>query len=274
MDVDVAQRWSERRPRWVASRQVIDPDRYHVEKIGDADARRFLEREHYSGTMGASRLTVGLFRREAGGVRRLSGVAVFGFLMQPAAANRWCDQECEDVPELNRLACLPEVEFNGESFFVAKALTLLREKMPRARALISYSDPVPRVSTCGRMVLIGHVGQVYQALGMRFVGRSSARTLLLDQNGKVISGRSLSKLRNAERGQEYVARQLECAGAPARRFGEEGPDYLERALREGPFRRLRHPGNLVYVSALDQSRQTISGLAPGLPYLKRRDLGL
>jgi hypothetical protein len=41
-------------------------------------------------------------------------------------------------------------------------------------------------------------------------------------------------------------RQLVDLGAPARFLFEDGASYVSRALREGSFRRVRHPGNHVF----------------------------
>ena len=62
----------------------------------------------------------------------------------------------------------------------------------------------------------------------------------------MISERSLSKLKNDESGAAGAYRMLLEAGAAARRFDESGKDYVERALREGPFSKVKHPGNLVW----------------------------
>lgn len=64
----------------------------------------------------------------------------------------------------------------------------------------------------------------------------------------------------------------EGSGAPARRLGEEGLDYVARALQEGPFRHIAHPGNLAYVWPTRRaSRSTIQGLPVSKPYPKGRD---
>lgn len=274
VDVGLSQRWNKKRSSWAPLRPVIDRDRYEVSVINDATARAFSQTHHYQGQIGPLRAAFGLFRREARGEKTLVGIAAFGVLMQPAAAERWCSLGCLEVPDLNRLCLLDSVEYNAESFFVARAMRMLRERVKGVRAIISYTDPVPRYASNGRQVLRGHVGQCYQALNMRYVGRSASRTLIQDREGRVVSARALSKLKNGERGADYVARQLFMAGAPPRHWGESGREYHDRALAEGPFVRIRHPGNLVYVHALDASRAVLDGLAPGLPYLKRIDLNL
>lgn len=90
-----------------------------------------------------------------------------------------------------------------------------------------------------------HWGTIYQASNAAYAGRSSPRTLVLDDRGRVINGRALTKIRKQERGWEGAARRLLDAGAPPRRPHEEPAAWVARALMD--FRRVRHPGNLAYV---------------------------
>ena len=151
---------------------------------------------------------------------------------------------------LGRLVLLDEVEGNGESWFLARAFEHLRRELPEVRGVVSYSDPLPRVTEAGAVVTPGHVGVIYQALNGVYLGRGGARHLWLDRWGRVVSGRALSKIRNGEVGEAYAYRQLLGMGAPTRKAGEGGREYVARALAEGPFRRLWHPGNHCYAWAL------------------------
>lgn len=152
---------------------------------------------------------------------------------------------------LSRLVLLDDVPANGESWFVARALRLLRAEKPDVGAVVSYSDPVVRTTLDGARVMPGHVGTVYQALNAMHVGRSRKETVILDRDGVVVDRRGImSKLRNDEQGAAYAYARLTAAGAPPRRPLEGGVAYVERALREGPFRRFRHPGNHTYVWTL------------------------
>jgi hypothetical protein len=103
---------------------------------------------------------------------------------------------------------------------------------------------------------------LYQAFNGRYLGRSGAETLHLGPDGRVISRRALSKLRNDERGARYAYQQLLAAGAPPRRPLEEGPAYVARALAEGPFRRVRHPGNHVYAWSLSSRARVAASIGP------------
>ena len=62
-------------------------------------------------------------------------------------------------------------------------------------------------------------------------------------------------------------------GAPPLKAGESGARYLERALIEGPFRRIRHRGNHRYVllPSCPRLRRKIIAAFPSLPYPKRTD---
>ena len=76
-----------------------------------------------------------------------------------------------------------------------------------------------------------------------------------------MNARSLSKLRNDERGRDGVEAELRRLGAPPRRPHESGAAYAKRALREGPFRRVPHPGCHVYAWALRGNRALHANLA-------------
>src|SRR3546814_10515239 len=86
----------------------------------------------------------------------------------------------------------------SESFLVARAFRLLRREKPEILSVISYADPVRRVDADGHVFLPGHVGGLYSVMGSRCIGRSSACTDLILPDGRPISSRAISKIRNAE----------------------------------------------------------------------------
>lgn len=240
-----SQRWRDRREKRVPAGPLIDPAAYTVAAIEEREARPFVVQHHYSGSFPAARLSVGLMRG-----RELAGVAVFSVPMNNLAVPRWADLDNPNAgAELGRLVLLDDVPGNGESWFMARALReLVREK--RLEAVISYSDPVPRVSATGEVVKPGHIGIVYQALSATYRGLSGKRTGYLAPCGRPISGRALSKVRLGERGAGAVIEQLADLGAPIRGPHEDGRAYLDRLDAEGWLRRYRHPGNHAYVFPL------------------------
>lgn len=254
-----SQRWRAHRDSYRPAGEVIDTSKYGVDPISECLAKEFVKAHHYSGTFPAAVFRVGLFRW--GG--ELVGCAVFSTPQQARAISSWTgtDAGCE----LGRFVLLDDVEANGETWFLRRAFKLLRKHKPHIDTVLSYSDPVRRANLEGRIVLPGHVGCIYQAFNGRYMGRSSARTLVLKPDGQNINGRALSKIRRDERGADYAYEQLLKAGAPRRKALESGAAYVKRALHEGPFRRVRHPGNHAYAWSLTKRHKL---QRPAKPYPK------
>lgn len=267
-----SQRWNERYSTLRSDHAVIDPARHEVAVISDRDARAFVERHHYSGSYPAARLAVGLFRKRSNWfAAELVGVAVYSVPMNQRVIPRYTGLAAASGVELGRFVLRDEVEQNGETWFLARAMRLLTESKPEVRAVVSYSDPARRHALSGELVMPGHVGLIYQASNARHVGRSEARWRWMAPDGSLLSRRTLSKIRRQERGHGYAREQLLRAGAPQPHPGEPPAEYVTRALTEGPFRRFRHPGNLAYVFAVGDRRQrraTIAGFADARPYPK------
>lgn len=240
------QRWNKRRDLYRPAGEPIDTARYGVDLISEGEAREFVETHHYAKSLPPTRVRVGLFRAHAFERSELVGVAVFSVPVQAKALACYFGVGNEAGVELGRLVLKDCVEANGETFFVSRACKLLKQELPEIRAVLSYSDPVERLNESGIVVKRGHYGTVYRGLSAAYMGRSSKRTLVLDRRGRVISERSLCKLKNDESGAGGAYRMLVDAGGPHRNHGESGKDYVERALREGPFTKMKHPGNLVW----------------------------
>lgn len=266
----VCQRWLNKRTSFRPAGEQFDPRRHEVVVLTEAQAKDFITRHHYSGSMPASRFRVGLMRKMPFGRDVLAGVAVFSVPMQAAVLSKHLKANTQSGAELGRFVLLDEVEGNGETWFLAAANRVLARETP-IRAVVSYSDPVARVDIDGHILKPGHIGVIYQASGFRMVGRSSPRTLVLTREGLVMSERALSKIRNQEQGHAYAYQQMVAAGAPKRQFGEDPREYVRRALQSGCFTRHRHPGNFVYTYAVgspQEKRRTTQGFPPALPYPK------
>jgi hypothetical protein len=150
--------------------------------------------------------------------------------------------------------------------------TLADGRTPRFPFSTSYSDPCPRPSF-DQIIFPGHVGIVYQAKNACYTGRSRSRSLCLTRSGAVLSDRALSKLRADDNDARHVYARLREHGAPPLKVGESGARYLQRALIEGPFRRIRHRGNHRYVlsPSCPSLRRKIVAAFPDLPYPKRTE---
>lgn len=239
----MTQRWREGRDSYRPAREPIDPSKYGVEPLAEREAKAFVLRHHYSGSYPAARVRYGLFRLRQFWAPELVGVCVLGVPAQQRTLPHYAPGAADGVV-LSRFVLLDDVEANGETWFLRRVFRDLRLNHKGLEAVISYSDPVKRTRADGFVVLPGHVGTIYQAFNGRYLGRSSAETLQLAPDGRVISRRALSKIRNDERGAAYAYRQLVEMGAPTRLPLEEGDAYVKRAL--SCFRKIRHPGNHVY----------------------------
>ncbi len=242
------QRWRHRRASYRPAGELIDVARHQVAPIAFGDAKRFVQAHHYSGTMPAAQLTLGLFAKASRfHAEQLAGVLVFSVPVQEASIPAWLNGLSPRAGvEIGRLVLSDSVPGNGETFMLGRAFRHLRNRMPHVDGVLSYCDPVERTDADGRVVKRGHIGTIYKAHNGRFAGTSSPRTLILARDGRCVSERALSKIRRAEQGADYATRQLVAMGAPARLPFEDGAAYLRRALSEGDFRRVRHPGNFVF----------------------------
>lgn len=269
----LCQRWRGRREHYRTGAERLDPSRYGVELIeGDALARAFIQEHHYSGSYPAALCRLGLYRTgPPGSGTQLVGVAVFSTPMNQKVVPARCGVPALHGVELGRFVLLDDVPGNGESWFLARAKRALLQARPQTRAIVSYSDPVARYRADGTQLKPGHIGVIYQATNATYVGRSGARTLLLDRSGQIISPRALAKLRAGDQGRDYAREQLTQLGAPPQHSQEPLREYVDRALvhlrARGYLRQLRHPGNHCYVWRLD------GGDVPGisLAYPKQRD---
>lgn len=268
------QRWRFGHDRYRPAGEVIDVSRYGVEVLSEREARAFVQTHHYSRSYPAARVAVGML--EARGVGRpvLCGVAVFSVPMSNAIIPRYTGLAAAQGVELGRLVLLDECPGNSESWFLGQAFSVLRAELPTVKAVLSYSDPVPRMLPDGRVLKAGHLGCCYKAHNGCYFGRSRGQHLVIARDGRVLSARTLSKLRNGERGADGAYRQLLAMGAPARRFGEDMRLYVERALAEGPFSRLKHPGNHCYAWAIgsrSERRRVERGFMTTQPYPRTVD---
>jgi hypothetical protein len=262
----ICQRWRDRRPRYRPAGEVFDTSRAAVDEIGRDIAKAFTVRHHYAGTFPAARFSAGLFVKGRFERDELVGVAIFAGPVHQAIVPKYFEGlEPNAGAVLARLVLLDQVAANAESWFVARAFRLLRPRKS-IDGVLSYSDPLERIDADGRVVKRGHVGTVYQALNASYRGRSRAQLMVLSRDGRVVDGRAMSKLRNDESGAGYAYDQLRALGAPDRRPLETGHGYVARALEEGGFQAVRHPGNHTYTWWLGDQRRRPAWT--NLPYPK------
>ena len=238
----LVQRWRGGRASYQPAGEPIDPRRYEVAAIrDDTTARDYVVGAHYSRSYPAAVHRFGLYR---GG--HLVGASVFSVPTNYEALA--CLPGARDErADLGRFVLDPDVEANGESWFLGRCFELLRRE--GLAGVMSYSDPEPRSDLQGRVVFGGHVGTIYQATNGVYLGRATARTQRLLPDGTVLSPRALQKIRAGESGWRYAAAQLERFGADTLAAGADRRAWLAHWLPQltRPF---RHPGNHRYAWAL------------------------
>jgi hypothetical protein len=253
--------------------EPFDRRRYSVDVIDEATAKGFVVEHHYSRSYPAAVFRVGLFGRGA----ELEGVAVFSVPMNQHVVPSYTGLEPAQGVELGRFVLLDRAPRNSESHLLGEAFSLLRRERPHLKAVVSYSDPVARRDAQGRLLTPGHVGIIYQAHNGRYMGRGAARTLHIGPDGRVLSPRTISKIRLSERGWLSAQKSLEALGAPERGFGESGAEWVDRVLDCGLFKPIRHNGNHCYAWPLAKGprRRLIErGFRPAKPYPKQPDVGV
>lgn len=253
--LDWTQRWTERRESWRPAAEPFDPRRHEVARIGRTEAAGFVVRHHYSGSHVASRFDFALMRDGA-----LAGVCSFSVPM-PGVLRVALGAAAPEGIELGRLVLLDQVEGNAESWFVARAFRELRRE--GVSGVVSFSDPAPRYAPDGLTVIHpGHVGIVYQALGARYLGRATPRTVHLLPDGRIFNGRTEQKARCADpRGGAPARDELIAYGARPPTAAEWSDDARRRAwLAEAlaqVTRPMRHPGNHRYAWSLSRSLELL-----------------
>ncbi|MDR7277589.1 Mom family adenine methylcarbamoylation protein [Catenuloplanes atrovinosus] len=278
------QRWTGGTHSWRhRSEGGFDADRYGVVDLPEPLAQAFVLAHHYSRSWPNAKRRYGLIDLHpdaptdaaayAGG--RLVGVAVLGIPMHDKVLTNPLPGlvPYHESLELSRLVLRDEVPANAESWFCAQ---MFRDAAAHGvRGLVAFSDPLPRwraTPTGPQLLMPGHVGVVYQALGAVYTGRGTARTLWLLPDGTSVIARSAAKITGGERGGNGLITRLVARGAAAPAPGEHPADWLAGALRQLGARTAAHPGNHRYVFRLgrtqaERSRVTIA--MPARPYPKR-----
>lgn len=259
MIADVTQRWRNRGASYRPAGETIIASEFEVAVILDDNTpRAFVEQHHYSGSYPAARFRFGLYRRG-----RLEGVAVFSHPCNDKVLTSVFPGSALESVELGRFVLLDGVEGNGETWFLARCFEHLRAE--GLRGVVSFSDPVPRLTSAGSQAFRGHVGTIYQAHNATFLGRGTARTLRLFPDGRNFNARTAQKIRAHERGGTPAVAELVAAGAAPLVEGEDAGAWLRRELPRAT-RTMRHPGNYRYAWGLNRAARR--ALPHSLPYPK------
>lgn len=142
---------------------------------GGDEVTEYIEENHYTGTCNPISNKYKLV--DEGGVIR--GGIVFA---NPMSEQVRCFVAGEDnkreVTELHRLYTDERCGKNVESWFVANAISMLKEKKPKYRFIVSYADETE-----------GHTGVIYKATNALYTGKAQERKFYRDDDGNLRSPR-------------------------------------------------------------------------------------
>lgn len=270
MLVNQNQRWRDRRSSFRPAGELIQTEDYEISELaGNKDARAFVEKHHYSGSYPAARFRYGLYHRREG----LVGVAVYSHPVNDRTLTSLFPGNVLEGVELGRFVLLDQVPGNAETWFLARTFELLRTS--GITGVVSFSDPHPRTTVNGGRVFCGHVGTIYQAHNAVYLGRGTARPILLLPDGTVFSARCVSKIQTLDVGWKYSAELLQHFGADILDPQWEDPRVWLAYWLGKLTRKLKHTGNLKYGWGLtpQMKRWCAKNWTPQ-PYIKMRDLSL
>jgi len=147
------------------------PESYYVAKVDAKTGKEFVKKHHYSHGIHNGPMTYGMFDRGS----ELVGVLAFATPSSEAVCSSVFGPEFKrSVTELHRLVLLDEVPHNAESFFISRALKLLRQDRPNYVAVLSFADTTQ-----------GHVGTIYQATNALYCGTTGRATFYEDESGRL-----------------------------------------------------------------------------------------
>lgn len=255
MLTDRNQRWRDRRATFVPGNSIIDPRDYAVEPLRTTEAKCFIEAHHYLATYPASRFAAGLYRKSGPAAEsELAGVAVFAEPSTSAVITKHTGLEPHQGTTLARFILLNDVAGNGETFFLSRAIQLLRQAKPAIIGMTSFSDPNN-----------GHIGQIYQASSARHVAITKPR-YGYHIAGLSIADRTICKIANEESGADGAIRRLVDLGCPPPKSGEALRVWLARLQTSGLIERTKRQPLFVYSFGFTKAAKAKLRLLPELPY--------
>lgn len=124
----------------------------------------------------AATVCYGIFR---GG--ELSGVAVLGTAQHKnTIPNVFGAAHAKDCLLLQRFALADVLEFNAESYFLARVRSFLRRE--GYGGILTMSDHTPKTDLSGNVIFPGHIGTIFKSDNAAYLGRS-AKSVELRSSG-------------------------------------------------------------------------------------------
>tara|TARA_R110000868_G_scaffold57524_4_gene177545 strand:+ start:5997 stop:6632 length:636 start_codon:yes stop_codon:yes gene_type:complete len=145
-------------------------ENYWVEKVATKEAKEFVKEHHYSHGIHNGPMTYGLFK----GLDLIGVCAFANPCSEAVCASVFGVEYKRSVTELHRLVIIDDTPKNTESWFIVRALRLLKRDRPNYNAVLSFADATE-----------GHLGVIYQATNAIYTGTSGKATFFLDPSGRL-----------------------------------------------------------------------------------------
>lgn len=271
----LTQRWMFQVEQWRPADEPVRATDYEVVHVRErTEVAEFVKAHHYSGTMPAIHEVFAVMHLPTA---QLVGAAVYGEPMNPACFSDF--PEPGTSTELCRFVLADSVPGMGETMVLADTFAHLRRL--GYTGVLSHSDPVPRPTASGRLVHPGHVGIIYQGHNAFYRGRTEARWRHLLPDGKELSPRAQTKVRQLDSRWRSAAATLERHGAaplaleleglpfdgPESEWTRAAAAHWLDAWKAQLTRRFFHTGNHRYVWGLTRAaRRHFLRQPPGPPY--------
>lgn len=141
---------------------------WKVERVTRKEITKFIETWHYSGSINGciADYCYALYTPDG----NMAGAMFFGRM---AMANQWkrFSNVESNVIELRRLCCIDDTPKNTESYFIGKALRMLKKEWGKG-TVVSYADKE-----------YGHAGTIYKASNFKMIGEIKGAKVIY-WNGK------------------------------------------------------------------------------------------
>lgn len=126
-----------------------------VKRVSRKEITNFIETYHYSKSINGciSDFCYALYNEK----NKMIGAMFFGRMAMHNQYKRFSD-DANKVLELRRLCCIDDTPKNTESFFIGKALKLLKKDWGKG-IIVSYADKE-----------YGHTGTIYKATNFKMIG--------------------------------------------------------------------------------------------------------
>lgn len=265
------------RPQWhlPPDSRPFDKSQYTVEIVPRSDpdywnaALQFVIDNHYArglpNVQPSDTVVHALVHRSG----KLSGVAIYisqpgghqeKDSLGPSSITSVFPGGIQEALELNRFILLPEVGYNGETWFLDKSRKLLLKQ--GYRGFTSFSDPHARLSESGEVVKHGHYGTIYKGAGLVYLGQARPESFWFKPDWTLLAyPTGIAKIRSGKVGWSNQVRRLVESGArPPRSLAAGEPDieelnaWVDRWLPR-LARKVRVPGKHKFAFLTDPTKE-------------------